>query len=451
MSTSGAYTRRAVHWDTEHQQDEETAVSASGQADVEGQPPHAMHEESPLFIRHLSMDHDNSISSKPKSAHFSNRLLYSILGSILILLLGAIYVFHVSAQHRGRFVPIDQADEQFLQVQQEPDIFLWYRTWGNRETGIPVLFVHGGPGNAIEDYDNENQRFFDAQAFFVIEVDQRGTGNSQPSVRDRASKKNLQLYQDISIDQIAADYELVREALGLEKWIVFGGSFGSTISINYGTRYPERCLSLILRGIYLDTAEEVAAVYSRRTYLDNAKRLAEFDILYDYAAQKSAREYLPASPNDAEGLMRSYYQLIMEGDEKAMWHWFVFENNLMETEPENLFDPDVVDRHDIREARSVAFFETRLWITGSFERPSNLLSRMDQLTTMPIFICQGRRDEVCPPRYARIFADALDDEAAYYSVRFLDSGHEQSDPVMARCLEDALHDFRHDLSETPLR
>jgi len=407
-------------------------------------------EDSPLFVRHLSMgpssssDLDENHKSLWLDANriFSTRLLYTMLAGILILLVGAAWIFH-DFSTRHRFVPIERAHEQFLQVDRDGEIYIWFRTWGNRKSGIPVLFVHGGPGNAIEDYDDENKGFFSAQDYFVVEVDQRGTGQSQPSVRE--NKKNIKYYHDISIDQIAGDYELVRKELGLEKWVVFGGSFGSTIGINYGTRYPERCLSLILRGIYLDTAEEVAAIYSRNTYLKNAKRLAEFDILYDYATKTSSSEHLPSNPDDAEGLIRAYYHLISDGDEKAMWHWFVFENNLMETDPANLRDPDEIDRGEIRESRSVAFFETRLWITGSYERPSNLLSRMDQLTTMPIFICQGRRDEVCPPRYARKLADALDDEEAYYSVRFIDSGHEQSDPVMARCLEDALHDFRHEL------
>ena len=407
-----------------------------------------IHEESPLFLRHFSMDlsdrnHKSFWSSLEGGALFSRSLLYSMLACIVILLVGTGWIWH-DFSYQSRFVPIEQAQEHFLKVDhKDSEIFLWYRTWGNREGGIPILFVHGGPGNAIEDYDNGNKLFFSAQDYFVVEVDQRGTGRSQPSVRD--DKRNAKFYHDITIDQIAADYELVREALAIDKWVIYGGSFGSTIGINYGTRYPDRCLSLILRGIYLDTAEEVSAVYSRRTYMKNAKRLAEFDILYHYAVKKSESDYLPANPDDAEGLMRAYYRLISEGDEMAMWHWFVFENNLMETDPANLRDPDEIDMQDIRVSRSIAFFETRMWITGSYEQPSDLLSRVDRLTTMPIFICQGRRDEVCPARYARKLADALDDEGAYYSVRFIDSGHEQSDPVMARCLEDALHDFRHEV------
>ena len=185
------------------------------------------------------------------------------------------------AHPSSHIIPIERATEHWLEL--DDTLQLWYRTWGNPTNGIPVLFVHGGPGNAIADYHDGNKRFFSAEQFWVIEIDQRGTGNSEPSVRD--DWRNMEYYKDISIDQICADFELVREALGIDQWLVWGGSFGSTLSINYGTRYPERSLALILRGIYLDTAAEVDAVYSRRTYEKNPKRLAEFEILYDYAVE----------------------------------------------------------------------------------------------------------------------------------------------------------------------
>ena len=89
---------------------------------------------------------------------------------------------------------------------------LQYHTWGNQANGIPVLFVHGGPGNCVADYEGINAKFFDKDQFFVIEVDQRGTGKSQPSVRD--DFKNMQKYMDISIKKMSADFELIREKLG---------------------------------------------------------------------------------------------------------------------------------------------------------------------------------------------------------------------------------------------
>ena len=178
---------------------------------------------------------------------------------------------------------------------------------------LMFLFLHL---TAIADYHNGNKVFFSDELFFVVEVDQRGTGNSQPSVRD--SWKNMKFYKNISIDLIVSDFEVVRKDLGIEKWMVWGGSFGSTLSINYATRYPERCLGLILRGIYLDTPQEVHDVYARQTYVQNPKRLAEFDVLFEYAQANSVESL---DPNNAQQLLQVYESFIQSGDEYAIWHW----------------------------------------------------------------------------------------------------------------------------------
>jgi proline iminopeptidase len=257
----------------------------------------------------------------------------------------------------------------------------------------------------------------------------------------------MEKYVDISIDVVADDFEVVRKSLGIEQWLVWGGSFGSTLAINYGIRYPHRCLALILRGIYLDTEPEVRAVYAQDTYTQNPKRLAEYKILFKYA-----NEYLerngedPMDPNDSERLLRTYERMIRSGDKYAIWHWHVFENNLMEEEPENLLDPNRIDPEVFPEAQSVAFFETRFWVHSSYEHPSELLSRVHRLTQMPVWICQGRRDEVCPDIYARHLVDALDDEKAIFTARFVDAGHEQTDPIIAECLKESLYDFERQFS-----
>ena len=110
-------------------------------------------------------------------------------------------------------VPIEKAAEGQLEVSD--GITLWYRVWGN-PAGTPVLFVHGGPGQCVADYDNINGKFFDDTQYRVVEVDQRGTGLSKPSVRD--GYEHMQNYMDISIEQMAADFELIRESLGIDRW-----------------------------------------------------------------------------------------------------------------------------------------------------------------------------------------------------------------------------------------
>ena len=313
---------------------------------VPQQPP-PREETAPLLHKqHLSMDdHGESFYEKLHNKHKDTvRTTFRVLSFLcaLVILVASIYLALPKEKtttsttprigpHTPAIVPIEAALEQWVRIDSADKsdnetipktttttMKLWFRTWGNRETGIPLLFVHGGPGNAIADYNNGNKKFFSDQDFFVVEVDQRGTGNSQPSVRD--SWKNMKYYEDISIDLIVADFEVVRESLGIDRWMVWGGSFGSTLTINYASRYPERCLALILRGIYLDTAEEVHTVYAKQTYTKNPKRLAEFEILFDYA-QNHLPEEEELDPNDAETILQVYAQMIQSGDKYAIWHW----------------------------------------------------------------------------------------------------------------------------------
>ena len=447
--------------------------------DGEGQDVLISTEASPLFAKiktHLSfMTDDDDVYQRRRKDLKSKFLKYLtepkkswiiLLGFILLLLtliMGYFEDFPTSLRFQGsssssssRGIPVEDAIEHYIPIPSTSTnhMKLWFRTWGKavEHGGIPVVFFHGGPGNAIADYfGNSNKRFFDKDRFFVVEVDQRGTGKSQPSVRD--SWKNMKYYADISIDQICDDFEIIRKYLNIDRWIVWGGSFGSTLAINYGERYPKSTLALFLRGIYLDTKEEVSAVYAQHSYLNNPKRLKEFNILYDYAAQyvkdkenKNGDEpLLLLDPNDAERLMRIYAEMITNGDHSAIWHWFVFENNLMEIDPKYLLDPNNIDEQYLPEALSVAFFETRLWIHGSYELPtSDLLSiqNLNQLT-MPMWICQGQHDEVCPSKYAKHFVSEVEnvDRSPRIVSRFLNATHEDTDPELEDCLKRSLEEF----------
>eukprot|EP00980_Cylindrotheca_fusiformis_P009592 scaffold2123_cov96-Cylindrotheca_fusiformis.AAC.5 len=406
-------------------------------------------ENSPLIVRHLSMDdqpprrgrgHSSLVVRSCSKLHRRRSLLIGILLAFVAMLL---LLFSSTTTRSSRIIPIEEAQEHYLQVDE--GVHVWYRVWGNIDSGVPVLFVHGGPGQGVADYHNGNRRFFDAKDCYVVEVDQRGTGRSMPSVRD--DWKNMELYSNISIHLISHDFEKIRNHLQIDQWMVWGGSFGSTIALDYGMLFPESCLALILRGIYLDTVHEVHSVYSRSAFLHNKKRLKEFDILYKLANDHvTQRGKMDLDPDDALSIMGVYENMIRKGSEEAIWNWFVFENNLMEEAPENLLDPNVIDPLRMPEAQSVAFFETRLWLHASLEEPSNLLQRVPRLSHTPIWICQGMRDEVCPPENAKRLERALEKEL--YSKRnhllkaqFIDSGHEDTDPVMEACLKESMSQF----------
>lgn len=412
------------------------------------QQPQQDGETQPLMLRHISMQRGDSDQSGSYVGNQYKQLFFELAPSRLLLaatIIAVVVIYAYSHLRSTVVIPIEKAIEHTIDIGEGTSI--WFRTWGthrNDNSSAPntvpaVLFVHGGPGQAVADYKNGNARFFDAKKLFVVEVDQRGTGNSQPSVRD--DYRNMKYYQDVSIDLIAKDFEEVRKYLGIEEWVVWGGSYGSTIALNYCMLYPQSCTALLLRGIYLDTQEELSQVYSREAFEDDERKLAEFNVLYDYAKRylerSAAAENDELDPNDYEKLLQAYEQMITNGDDQAIWTWHSFENNLMEDRPEMQLDPNVIVQKKLPEAQSVAFFEVRLWLHGAFESPSNLLDRVDRLNNIPIWMCQGIYDNVCPVQNALNLVKALkkvkhrhpsNDEPGYLQAYFLDANHEDTDP-----------------------
>lgn len=437
-------------------------------------------ERSPL-MRHISMtardgdDEGDGVEKKFMEetgiggTHFLSsrwkKISYIILVMVvlkILLVLSSYYAFKDRRSFHSRLVvtPIEEAVEHTIDVGN--NMTIWFRTWGTHpknylapDVYVPaLLFVHGGPGQAVADYKNGNKRFFDKEALFVVEVDQRGTGNSQPSVRD--DYRNMEHYQDISISLIAKDFELVRKYLGIESWVVWGGSYGSTIALNYCMLFPESCTALLLRGIYLDTKKELSEVYSRRAFEDDERKLNLFNNLYDLAQSEVKRvegdDARELDPNDYKRLLQVYESMITRGDRTAIWRWTSFENNLMEDRPEQQLDPNHIIEEKFAEAQNVAFFETRLWLHGTFEEPSNLLApeRLVRLGNIPIFICQGVYDNVCPVQNAWSLVNGLkkahhrhprSDDPGFLQAYFLDANHEDTDPVMERCLKKIMNEF----------
>lgn len=369
--------------------------------------------------------------------------------------------WNVRSGDTGNVIPIEKAQEAMLDI--GGGLSLWYRTWGNREFGIPVLFVHGGPGNSVADYHNMNANFFQADQYYVIEVDQRGTGKSVPSVWMDLS--NTRFYEDLTIGLMSRDFETLRLQLGIDRWLVFGGSWGSTLGLDYTLRYPQRCLGAILRGIFLDTRSEFDAIYRKESFKGNDRLLAEFDAFLE-PAQREARQSgeEDVDSNDSERIVRLYQRLIRRGDRDAIWRWYVFEVNIMEEDPKERRKYDVIVDKDFHEACSVAFFESRLFLHGLFEEPMNLLGRVKTNShriktafsesdlsdsvdgyassdALHYWICQGKRDEICPMRYAQELVGALNEVSIPIEAHFVDGGHQATDPVIANCLQERVEDF----------
>ena len=190
------------------------------------------------------------------------------------------------ARHR---LAVDHPHELYLEESGNPD-------------GIPVIVVHGGPGGGCEDY---HRRFFDAERFRIILLDQRGAGRSTP----------LAELEGNSTDKLVEDLEAVRHFLGIDRWLLFGGSWGSTLSLVYAETHPDRVLGLVLRGIFLCRPQDIHWFYQ-----DGASRVFP-DYWQDYLAQIPEVER-----ND---MVSAYYRRLTSANElvqiQAAKAWSVWE------------------------------------------------------------------------------------------------------------------------------
>ena len=221
-----------------------------------------------------------------------------------------------------------------------------------------------------------------------------------------------------------------------------GGSWGSTLGIDYAERYPESCLGLIVRGIYLQTVAEFEAVYARRSFAGDERRTREFDIFFELAQKEAERRgEEPLDPNDTVRFVRLYEALAQAGDRDALWRFYVFENNLVEEDDDAVLDPYTISEDLFPEATSVTLFECRLFLRGTFEEPANLLESADKLRNMHVWVVQGTGDEVCPDVFARQLAQRLTEVGVSHTDYFVNAGHRSSSNGIAVALKSSVDEF----------
>lgn len=307
-----------------------------------------------------------------------------------------------------------------------------YAEAGN-PNGIPVVFVHGGPG---EQYDDSDLQFFDPSKYRIIAFDQRGTGRSSPSALNQDIPSSH--FSTISINMLVEDMEKLRKHLNIDRWLVFGGSWGSTLSLYYAQEYPKQTSGIVLRGIFLATAEE------NNRFFDNAtleKELGEkwdptsLQALYDYARSKLTGTAI-TTPKQ---LIEAYYQLAVEKDDFCAMHlWTSFEDYVDSPSPQalkTLLDlPKSAKDLDPR-CRSVAIFESLFFST--LPKTLNLLdpARIQSIAKLPSFIVQGQQDSECPKKYAEKLVEALKDahgNVTYYPIE--EGKHSPYNPHMTDAL-----------------
>ena len=251
---------------------------------------------------------------------------------------------------------------------------LYYEQSGNPE-GKPVVFLHGGPGGGS---DPKQRRFFDPTKYRVVLFDQRGCGKSTPHACLEAN----------TTWDLVADIERLREHLGIDRWQVFGGSWGSTLALAYAQTHPQRCTEIILRGIFMLRAKELSWFYQEGT-----------SRLFPDAWEK----YLEPIPEAERGdLIQAYHKRLTSEDatvrQEAARAWSVWEGSTSFL----YVDPKHVE-HTAEDDFSLAFarIECHYFVNGGFlDHPDQLLRNIDRIREIPAVIVQGRYDVVCPAESA---------------------------------------------------
>ena len=288
---------------------------------------------------------------------------------------------------------------------------LYWEECGNPE-GEPVLFLHGGPGGGLSP---RHRRFFDPAHYRIVLFDQRGAGQSTPLGEVRANTTQL----------LVADIERLREALGIARWMVFGGSWGSTLGLAYGQQYAQRCSGFILRGIFLCSQAEI-------DWFMNGMALFFPEAHAAFAAEVGAEE---------RGNLLQAYALRLFGDDAATGRqaaraWSIYEGHCAFLRPNAEAIADVgTDAVSL----GIGRLEAHYFLHAGFLEEGQLLAHMHRIAHLPAVIVQGHYDVICPP------ASAYRLHQAWPGSRLTvidDAGHAASEPGTAAALVAATEQWR---------
>jgi len=316
-------------------------------------------------------------------------------------------------KHTGRepslFAPIEPYASGMLDL--EGPHRMYYEQSGNPR-GLPVVFLHGGPGAGARAV---HRQFFDPAFYRIVVYDQRGAGRSTP----------LGCVENNTTPKLVEDLERLRRHLGIERWLAFGGSWGSTLGLAYGEHHPEHCLGLILRGIFLCRPSEIDwFLYGLRTIFPEAWR--------------AFSGFIPET--ERNDLLTAYHKRLTDADPAvhmpAARSWSVYEGSCSTLLPNPAL---VADFASDRVALGLARIEAHYFVNEIFLPEDFLLANVSRLKDVPGVIVQGRYDIVCPT----LSADDLHREwpEAEYQV-IADAGHSAFEPGIRARLVAATQAFK---------
>lgn len=283
--------------------------------------------------------------------------------------------------------------------------------------GIPVIFVHGGPGAGCENY---HRCFFDPDEYRIILFDQRGCGRSTP----HASLENN------TTADLVSDMEAIRKHLEIDRWLVFGGSWGSTLGLVYAETYPQRVLGLVLRGIFLCRPQEIHWFYQ-----EGANRIFP-DYWQDFIA--------PVPESERDNMLQAHYRRLTGDDELA---------RMASAKAWSIWEGRASNLHQVRSvvdffgsphtAISLARIEAHYFMNDAFLEPNQILRDINKIESIPGVIIQGRYDMVCPMESAWALHQAWPQSRMYVVP---DAGHSAKEPGIVDALIHTTNTFAKELA-----
>ncbi|NET36357.1 MAG: prolyl aminopeptidase [Cyanothece sp. SIO1E1] len=311
---------------------------------------------------------------------------------------------------RALYAPIEPYNRGTLEVSDLHTIY--FEEVGNPH-GKPVIFLHGGPGGGSQPV---YRQFFNPNQWRVVLFDQRGCGKSTP---------HAELRQNTTWD-LVSDIEKLRMHLGIQQWVVFGGSWGSTLALAYSQTHPECCKGLILRGIFMLRQQEIQWFYQSGT---------------SYLFPDAWEAYVqPIPESERDDLLAAYYRRLTNPDLEirleAAKAWSVWEASTSKLLP----DSNLINQfNEAQFAAAFARIECHYFINkGFFESDDQLLRNINQIRHIPGVIVQGRYDVVCP------MASAWELHRAWPEAKLVvvpDAGHSMTESGIRSALIEATDQF----------
>ena len=314
------------------------------------------------------------------------------------------------------YAPIEPYDSGMLALD---DVHTMYWETSGNPVGVPVVFLHGGPGGGCAP---EHRRFFDPSFYRIVLFDQRGAGASTPFAE----------VINNTTPHLVADLEKLREYLGISQWLLFGGSWGSTLALAYGQTHPDRCLGFVLRGVFLGRPSEVD------WFFHGARQIHP----------EASRRFVDMLPEAERGdLLRGYLRRLFDPDPKIHMPfaraWSEYEGTCSTLIP----NPELV-REFSGDALALARLEAHFFEHHCFLAPNQLLANLYRIEHLPAAIVHSRYDVVCPI----VSADEL--ARAWPGARFTvipDAGHSVWEPSVRVAVVREVELFKRRLERRPAR